>query len=365
MFRQSLRTSDFESAMQDAKELCFDLHSKMKSGKKLFAGGISLGQLVSTFVEYKRGDNITRERVSSIKTYLKPLLRFKGEKLPIAELSRKALFDYARWRRIDKPSIAQVTIEQEQSTINSLMKFAYREEYVSFEQFEFAKLPTSEVGRRDTFTLGEFSKLHTYMHGDWIGQCAKDERTDRLLLRDAILFLSDSMLRVGEFHQLRWNDIVKIYDDIDVSKRRMCLAEIKIRAETSKVRKSRTTTTRGGEYLKKMRERRTDWKPDDYVFCGASGSIMFNEKRANAAWAQLMAAIGVDYKARKITWYSLRHYGITRMLASGVPSIHVANLAGTTITYIDKHYAHVDQSMARNAARQALRIVRTRYTLNR
>ena len=48
-------------------------------------------------------------------------------------------------------------------------------------------------------------------------QCADEAlRNERLMIRDAVLIASNSMLRVGELWQLKWNDIVAIetrYDE--------------------------------------------------------------------------------------------------------------------------------------------------------
>lgn len=355
-FRKSLRTTDFESAMEAAKDLCLELHHKVKSGKKLF--GMRVEELVAEFVKYKSEDVsagfITPERIVSIKSYLKPFVRFKGAQTLVGELDRKAAYSYAQWRRAEMPSVKDATIRNEQATINMMMKFAYREGYLSFEAFEFARLLIREPGRRDTFTLGEYAKLQKCL-AKWINDGDRSELAQRRMIQDCILFASHSMLRVGEYRQLRWKDVVSFDDNTDEAGRRVCLVQLNVRAETSKTRKSRTITTRGGEFLKRLRDRTPDWQPDDYVFCGASGSQKLSEKRCNDAWAELMSAMGINYKARNLTWYSLRHYAITRLLTLGVPIWVVAEIAGTSVTYIQKHYGHVDQKVSRDAALKALR----------
>lgn len=354
-YRKSLRTTDYESAMEAAKNLCFELHHKVKSGKKLF--GMKLGELVATFVEYKRSeviaDFITAERLSTIKTYLKPMLNFKGENTLVGELDRKAVFDYAQWRRREKPSVKDVTIRNEQATINMMMKFAYREGYSNFDRFEFAKLRIREVGRRGTLTAKEYQKLYAHFPL-WIDECEGSDRDERMMIRDCILFAAHSMLRVGEYRQLRWKDVQGFTHETDDAGRDVLLVQLKVRAETSKNRKSRVITTRGGQFLKRLRDRKPNPQPEDYVFSGSSGTDQLSERKCNAAWAALMAAIGVDYRARNLTWYSLRHYGITRRLAVGVPIFIIAEIAGTSAEYIQAHYGHVDQSMARSAALKAL-----------
>jgi integrase len=352
-YRKSLRTTDFDSAMEAAQNLCLDLLHRMRSGKKLF--GMSLGEVVTTFIEYKRGDVdgrfITRERLISIRSYLKPFVRFKGSTTLIGELDRKAAFDYARWRRGDLPTIKDETIKNEQSTINMMAKFAYREGYIGFEQFQFAPLRIPEVRRRDTFTDAEFVRLHRHM-SKWALDHRVEQKVsaERYLIRACIEFSGNSMLRVGECRQLLWKDVLNFEHQKDELGQPIRLVTIQIRAETCKTRKFRKVTVQGGHLLEGLQKRTPNWRPEGYIFCGSSDSVQLSEKRFNAVWAELMAAIGIDYKKRNLTYTSLRHFAITRLLTAGVPIWAVAKTAGTTATYIEKHYGHVDQKLSRDAA---------------
>ena len=57
-----------------------------------------------------------------------------------------------------------------------------------------------------------------------------------------------------------------------------------------------------------------------------------------------------NYKERNVTWYSLRHYGVTCRLRAGASAFDIANIVGTGIIFIQEHYGHFDQSMARAVA---------------
>ena len=63
-----------------------------------------------------------------------------------------------------------------------------------------------------------------------------------------------------------------------------------------------------------------------------------------------MSGIGIDYRARNLTWYSLRHFGITCRLRAGASVFDVSKLAGTSVSFIDTHYGHFDDAMAREVA---------------
>jgi predicted transcriptional regulator len=70
-----------------------------------------------------------------------------------------------------------------------------------------------------------------------------------------------------------------------------------------------------------------------------------------------MQGIGVeDYRTRKLTWYSLRHFGIICRIRAGNTYSEIAEMAGTSASYIKTHYKHYDDSMLKTAALKSFRI---------
>ncbi len=63
-----------------------------------------------------------------------------------------------------------------------------------------------------------------------------------------------------------------------------------------------------------------------------------------------MKGIEQNYRERNVTWYSLRHYGVTCRLRAGASAFDIANIVGTGIIFIQEHYGHFDQAMARAVA---------------
>ena len=112
----------------------------------------------------------------------------------------------------------------------------------------------------------------------------------------------------------------------------------------------------GGEYFQRLKARCEQMGKDDFVFGAISGhNSAANEKRYGH-WKTLMAAMGIDYKARNLTWYSLRHFAITCRIRAGVKLSEIAKLAGTSVTYIEKHYGHIDDQLLKTAALQNFKI---------
>ena len=117
--RKSLHTKDFETATIRAETLFLETMADVATGKKLF--GLTLKQLTNLYIEYRLSDvgkMITAGRLTAIKSQLKHLLVYKGEKLKIRELDRNSLFDYDTWRKEILPNTQDATLRNEQSTIN-------------------------------------------------------------------------------------------------------------------------------------------------------------------------------------------------------------------------------------------------------
>ena len=88
-----------------------------------------------------------------------------------------------------------------------------------------------------------------------------------MLVRDATLVASNTMLRVGELWNLKWKDVLRIEQIFDKDERKISLVTINVRAEISKTRKGRRVPVRGGEYLERIRAGAIHTDDEDFVFC--------------------------------------------------------------------------------------------------
>ena len=360
--RKSLQTRDFDASVKRAEKLYLETMANVSSGKKLF--GLSLQELTDLYTEWRKGDvgkRITKGRLTTIKSQMKHILAYKGAGLKIAELERNSFYDYESWRKTTRQDTQSVTIRNEQSTINHMMDFAYREGYTHLPQLDFRpiNIKKDEVGRRDIFALKEYDKLIRELRSYVSKKQAPDkiERTERLMVRDAILIASNSLLRVGELWQLRWGDLEKIEHAFDSEEKPVELATLNIRGETSKTGNGRRIIMRGGQYFLRLRERSSNTDKDDFVFVSVGGNKPLARQNWYYHWGNLMRSIGIeDYQTRKLTWYSLRHFGITCRIRAGNTYSEIAEMAGTSATYIETHYKHYDDEMLKTAALKTFQI---------
>jgi integrase len=82
------------------------------------------------------------------------------------------------------------------------------------------------------------------------------------------------------------------------------------------------------------------------LFAGPGGGVydLRNFRRREFEWA--VAAAGLP---ESVTPYTLRHSGISWALASGIPAVDVARYGGTSVTMLERVYAHLLESSAENA----------------
>ena len=71
-----------------------------------------------------------------------------------------------------------------------------------------------------------------------------------------------------------------------------------------------------------------------------------------------MDELGYDEDgSRNLTWYSLRHYGITMRIAAGNTYETIAMIAGTSAKEIEKTYRHILREEMRTAATREMEVI--------
>ena len=375
-YRKSLRTDDYDIAVEKAKKLTKDLMAHGMSDKRVFS--IRVEELIEQYLDYRKNDidketGITRKRWMTLSSQLKYFSLICGARTKLSDLNIDDLFEYSVLRNNIKNCVAS-TIRTEKATINHCIKFGYRNKLIHFEKFNFKQIiiKAEAVGKRDTFTDKEYDKLirfmrtytnikncePTYGNRDYgksgknthLIKSVEEEQLERLMVRDYVFGLSNSGLRVGEAFQLKWGDLLSFESWQDADDKKQLLVEIRVRWETSKVRKNRIFFCRGGQYFKRLKERQKHTNEEDLVF-SMDGKKSIHYMRKRKYWEELMEGIGItNWEDRKLSWYSLRHYCITQRVQSGVDLIDISQMAGTSVKHISDTYLHYRKEQSRTAA---------------
>ena len=370
-YRKSLKTSDLETALIRGRELGMELSTNVKQGKRVF--GQSIEEAVKLYLDDRKTDVdsglIVKGRLSAISTQLKHFVEIVGRTTKVSELDRGSLFEYSRLRKAiankkTGKTVTDTTVANEQSTINHMMKFLNRKDISHFDLFDFKKIKIrqDDIGKRDTFELEEYDKLVRFMRSYIADKNCKDEneKLERMIIRDYVLISSNSCMRVGELRQLTWGDVTRIETIFDDKEKEHYLAHINVRAETSKVKTKRKIICRGGEYFARLKKRQRFTSSEHLVFTSVNGTSGLSSQKWAKHWRALMTGIGISLKEwkddRNLTWYSLRHFGITMRVMSNVNILDIAKLAGTSVNHIENTYLKYKEESMRTQAMKSFSI---------
>ncbi len=366
--RRSLKTKKETEAKELAKSLYLKIYSKIQQGDKFFS--MSAQEGVDAYLKERYNDVIigliVKKRHKSLSQHLKHFLNFVGEKKKLKELRSDDLVNYYKYRlEITNNKVKASTVASEQATINALAKWLYKKNEINIIAFEFKKLPKTDTGnenvRRSTLTIEEYERLARVMRS-YVARTTKPnkgitekELRFRKLVQHYILIASNSGLRVGEQIQLRWND-VKIEEHSRKNGEVVKLARINVRAETSKVRKSRTLLCRNGQYFERLRKILGDREDEDLIFSEDGEKRMWAEMIGKEFKKLLAMADIKNYEERGIVLYSLRHFMITQRIMAGLSLKQVADMCGTSVAMIEQTYWHLNDEMRKTAAMADFRL---------
>lgn len=260
--RFSLRTTNRDTAIDKAKKHFHELMAQQLAGKTYFSKTTKQG--VEEYLTQREKDVeaelIVKGRWGTIKTHLEHWLDFIGRDTKLKELERTDCENYfhSRTKTRKNISVSQATVANEQSTINAMMTWLFKRNETNIDRFDFKPLKRIDRGdeslRRGMFTNEEIITIKNQLER-YVAK-AKSAIHDEGNLTKAVTgyYLLISIitgLRRGEQLQLRWCDIqwmdknIKGEEEDEV----YSLVKISVRAETTKVRKSRSLLLKIGSTL--------------------------------------------------------------------------------------------------------------------
>jgi len=350
--RRSLKTQSVEVAKERGRILWREVERDKLIGKKQF--GLTVEQGVEQYLAHRKDEvtevaagGITAERWATMQSQLKNFLAYMKahrDDAKLRELGKRDAWNYFEWRRnTAQREPATSTLLNEQSMINACMRYLFERHEISIPALEFPKIRLLERNdaQRTTPKKAEYAWMISAMdkRTQAKGEMLTDvERYKRKLFECFVLISAKTGLRTGEQYQLSWSE-VEVY-----AKDKRQLAEIRVLATTTKVRKERTFVAAcGGEF-----ERLKGFTHDEgYVFSMDGGKTHITRSWLHRAWKEMMddvaeTRISTARKAELVP-YSLRHWFITQRINAGAEVAQVAALCGTSIMQINKTYYHLQK----------------------
>jgi integrase len=373
--RFSLKTRNQSTAIDKAKLHYHELMAKQLAGKTYFS--ITTQDGVDMYLEQRMKDVeaklIVIGRYKTISTHLNHWLKFIHKDTKLKELERTDCENYFHSRTKvkgeEKLKVSQITVEHEQSTINSMMEWLYKKNETYIDKFDFKKLKPLDKGleenRRQTFTDDEIASIDKAIKA-YIEEAEKELGGD-LALSKAITgaylgILMVTGMRRGELLQQKWGDISDM-EHKQARNKSFDLVKIIVRGETSKVRKTRRFVVRDNMYysiaLRLTRQRHIEKMTDEQLrelvktelIFSADGKKSITTRAIDHHFKKVLEKAEVkNVDGRGLVPYSFRHYFITQRVNSNLPPSAVAEMCGTSITQIEKTYYHTTEAkMVSNA----------------
>lgn len=365
--RFSLKTRSKSTAIDKAKLHYHEIRAGELAGKKYFSITTQAG--VKKYLDYREKQigvtgGITKGRFGTIKTHLEHWLEFIKRDTKLKELERTDCEDYAlqRTKKNKKTNVIKAsisTVENEQSTINALIKWLYKHKETYIDGFDFPSLGRKDRGeeqeRRNTFDKFEVEKIHTALQ-EYIATAFADitgEGNVAKALGGCYLgFSLISGLRRGEQLQLNWGDIFDTEHRL-TKHSKYDLVKMTVRGITSKVRQTRKLVVKDPQYIEQMLRlrmklageplrNRVKFRDDlaDQLIFSVDGKSAITPRAIGYHFAKIMQIAGIEMEGRNLVPYSFRHYFITDKVNSNVPVAAIAEMCGTSITQIERTYYH-------------------------
>ena len=211
-------------------------------------------------------------------------------------------------------------------------------------------------GFRDTFTDHEYQVLTTnlYNYAMCRGRFADKRlhnlhRFQRLMMRAFVLLATSTGLRVGELKQLVWGDL-DLVTEAESGVERLV---VRVRAETSKVRKGRSAVAfsiDSNHIIAVMEEYKAASKytgENDLIFYSEQSDGSLSPADMSTSFKNFLRRvpyqnreeglrISADGKPRSL--YSLRHFYAISRLKQKVDVYQLRTNMGTSVTQIQNHY---------------------------
>ena len=357
-YRKSLRTKILSEALIKAEKLALELRVDIETGKQIF--GITIEELFDLYIANREKDigegdgTITKGTWKTFPYKLKYGCEMLGWNTKVSFIKQGDLEDY-RQRRTEQGHKSIQTILNEQSQLNAMWEMGYKLGHSTFRHLDFKKIKRrSKIEKqRATFTDSQYKNLYRYMR-TWASakECEdKEELLKRQMVQDMILILANTGMRIGEARQLRWGHLSDEQTIVNKeTDKKTYLVYIHIPALITKTRQERSFFTAGREYFDRLYERQ-QFTNDTHLIFSMDGKKTLSDKEWGSIWKEVMEGIGIyNHYDEGLTWYSLRHFAITKKIASGVSIVDLSKIVGTAVGNIEKVYLDYDKDMSRTAA---------------
>jgi len=339
---RSLKTTNEQTAIHLGRRLLFQLEQRADQGlppkSKLFSA------VIDDYVRYRERDHAHGKTSAGMLRQIVRVSKFWREyagALAVDAIDDKVMREFIPWRRDYYSQFAKLpknarlhptdkTLQWDMMLGKAVIKWAHEQGLRGNQSLPTVTFTPKKKRVRPAFEIPEYRRLWRVLYKRV--NDAKDERTrrSRELLRDYVLVLANSGMRIGEANNLGIRDVIPFRDDKGRNNYRFI-----VRGKTGE-RDVILRSAVARRIDKLLAERRGD-DPNSFLFAMADGSkVTTMIDQFNSALNE--ALILRNGFGEKYSLYSLRHFYAVAALRNGIGVFEVARNMGTSVQMIQDYY---------------------------
>jgi integrase len=347
-YRQSLNTTNLSQAKLAAQEQVINILSKVRSGERIL--DLSLADLKRKFELHMDGE-VDREQISS-NTWKNHRYRIrlgleflrtkypKGLETRLSQIDGNLFNDYLEWRLTENKakgrSLRRDVVRDELLIIRKMFSFAQKQKLCSAKSVPNWDFHVETEGpKRERITAANHAQFRTTLNRWTISDPAVRNNDKmqyhRWMTLSVISLVEASGMRSGEVFGLKNKDIQR-KGDVDFL--------VRIRKETSKVRRGREITVKSRQLHDWLEEWQKYSDPNDFVFA----PFDTGKTTCRDTFYHQYKSLRQKLKEKGLEWFDLyhsRHAWVTNRILAGEDIYQVAQAAGTSVAEIESTYSHV------------------------
>lgn len=393
VFSKSLRTNSREEGIVLGRQMYSETYGKLIRGEK--TKSLTTKDLIRIYLEREERrisplpkTGITLETWKTKKGYLSVWKKYIQEELKMGDTKIENIppdltRDFQYWVQRQEKSYYKGTryspdyINSIVSEVNRMYRqVGVRDKFISSSlvpQIDLMKKPPSTQVKRDILRVEEYERLVKYLRtNEYLRPEGSStlEQTKRSIFREFIGISYNTGMRPKEILGLTWGDVSINVSDTKENQKIFRL--LKVRSENSKTGKMRSVNGPVGRRLERLRETYEKvgmgCSPDKYIFRNPTWkrqdkNIPYHQKVFTDRLEKVLNETGLqdelDKTNRRITLYSSRHFYTTLRLQNGLDIHLLSKQLGTSTTYIDQTYSHIQVETNTERITKGMSLIRT------